>query len=58
MKLFYAIFILLFIHISSYCSYEGKVNQSFCSKRKVDISEVPEQFREYYPQYKCCYIYV
>ena len=58
MKLFYAIFILLFIHISSYCNYEGKANQNFCSKRKVDIDEVPEEFREYYPQYKCCYIYI
>ena len=58
MKLFYAIFILLFIHISCYCFYEGKANQNFCSKRKVDIEEVSEEYREFYPQYKCCYIYV
>ena len=56
MKLYYVIFILLVVHISCYCFYEGKASQSFCSRRKVDISEVSEEYLEYFPQYKCCYI--
>ena len=58
MELFYTIFILLFIHISCYCFYKGKADQNFCSKRKVDIEEVSEEYREYFPQYKCCYVYI
>ena len=58
MKIFYTTFILLFIHISCLCDYEGKSSQSFCGKRKVDYEEVPTEFRDLYSQYKCCYIYI
>lgn len=56
MRLYYAIFILLFIHISSYCFYEGRASQSFCSGRKVDYDEVSNEYKSYYSQYRCCYI--
>ena len=59
MQLFHEIiFILLFIHISCYCFYEGKASQSFCSTRKVDLSEVPAEYQYLYSQYACCYILV
>ena len=59
MQLFHEIiFILLFIHISCYCFYEGKASQSFCSTRKVDISEVPEEYQYLYWEYVCCYVWV
>ena len=57
MKLFHGIvFILLFIHISSYCFYEGKASQSFCSKREVDFSEATDP--DQYSGYACCYVWV
>ena len=59
MKLIYEIiFLNLIFNISCHCNYEGKASQSFCSARKVDYEEVPEEFKEYYSQYACCYIYI
>ena len=55
MKLFHTmIFILLFIYISTYCLYDGKANQSFCSKRKVEASEIYDEYS--YTKYVCCYL--
>ena len=59
MKLIYEIiFLILFVNISCYCEYEGKASQSFCSARKVDYDEVPEEFKKYHSQYACCYIFI
>jgi hypothetical protein len=59
MKLIHEIiFLIFFVNISCHCHYEGKASESFCSARKVDYDEVPEDYKEYYSQYACCYIYL
>ena len=58
MKLFYILLTLLLIHISCLCDYEGKASQKFCSTRSVDYNEVPDEFKDIYSQYVCCYIWI